>query len=177
MNIFVTSKSPILSARVLPDKHIVKMPLETCQMISIIYSKWYHNWGTIPKADGTPYNTEKGAFRNHPCTVWASESYQNLAWLLLHGKSLCAEYTVRYGKIHSCQHSLERAVNIFEEQTGKYLCDYYTDVEYFARAMPDDLKNNKQIDTFEAYRLYLNTKPWIKDNYIRLPERKPDWIL
>ena len=177
MNIFVTSESPIQSARVLPDKHIVKMPLETCQMVSIIYSKWYHNWGTIPKNDNTPYNTEKGAFRNHPCTVWASENYQNLAWLIKHGLALSAEYTDRYGKIHSCQKSLMRAAEIFFEHTKKPLNQFYTQVESFTRAMPDELKHNNQIDTFEAYRLYLNTKPWVKDNYIRIPSRKPEWMI
>ena len=53
MNIFATDQCPHNSAMVLPDKHIVKMPLESCQMLSIIYSKWYYNWGTLPKADGT----------------------------------------------------------------------------------------------------------------------------
>ena len=101
MNIFVTDECPVLSAVALPDKHIVKMPLECCQMISIIYSSWYHNWGTIPKKDGTPYLTEKGAFRNHPCTQWAAASYENLAWLIRHGYALCNEYTKRYGKIVS----------------------------------------------------------------------------
>ena len=76
MNIFVTSSDPVESAQVLPDKHIVKMPLETCQMLAVVYSKWYFNWGNdlLPKKDGTPYNTEKGAFRGHPCTIWAAES-------------------------------------------------------------------------------------------------------
>ena len=70
MNIFVTDPDPNLSAEVLPDKHVVKMPLETCQMLAVVYSKWYFNWGNdlLPKKDGTPYNTEKGAFRGHPCT-------------------------------------------------------------------------------------------------------------
>ena len=45
MNIFVTDPSPTISAQVLPDKHVVKMPLESCQMLSIIFSHWYHNWG------------------------------------------------------------------------------------------------------------------------------------
>ena len=63
MNIFATHQDPYLSAKVLPDKHIVKMPLESCQMLAIIYSKWYYDWGTLPKADGTPYATKKGAFR------------------------------------------------------------------------------------------------------------------
>ena len=47
MNIFVTDESPVKSASVLPDKHIVKMPLETCQMLSIVASdKWGHGYGT-----------------------------------------------------------------------------------------------------------------------------------
>jgi len=66
MNIFVTDPDPVKSAEVLPDKHVVKMPLETCQMLAVVYSKWYYNWGNdlLPKKDGTPYNTEKGAFRD-----------------------------------------------------------------------------------------------------------------
>ena len=74
MNIFVTDPCPYKSAEVLPDKHIVKMPLETCQMLAVVYSKWYFNWGDelLHKKDGNPYNTKKGAFRGHPCTVWAA---------------------------------------------------------------------------------------------------------
>ena len=83
MNIFVTDPDPIKSAQVLPDKHIVKMPLETCQMLSIVASKkWGHGIGELPKLDGTPYKTDKGAFRNHPCTIWAQ---QNWSWLIRHG--------------------------------------------------------------------------------------------
>ena len=43
MNIFVTDSDPVVSAEVLPDKHIVKMPLETCQMLAVVYSKWYYD--------------------------------------------------------------------------------------------------------------------------------------
>ena len=72
MNIFVTDWDPHRSAKVLPDKHVVKMPLETCQMLSIVASKeWGHNFGLLPKKTGGFYATEKGAFRNHPCTLWA----------------------------------------------------------------------------------------------------------
>ena len=53
MNIFVTSPDPQTSAIVLPDKYIVKMPVETCQMISLVYSKWYRGWGDVLKKDGT----------------------------------------------------------------------------------------------------------------------------
>ena len=57
MNIFVTNPDPHVSAKVLPDKHVVKMPLETCQMLSIVFSHWYYEWGDdlVKKKDGTPY--------------------------------------------------------------------------------------------------------------------------
>ena len=86
MNIFATCLSPKESAQVLPDKHIVKMPLECCQMLSIVASKkWGHNYGDLPRQDGTPYKTDKGAFRNHPCTIWANENPANARWLITHG--------------------------------------------------------------------------------------------
>ena len=86
MNIFVTDPDPWKCARVLPDKHIVKMPLETCQMLAIVASeKWGRGFGTLPRLDGTPYSTEKGAFRNHPCTIWAGDFVLNWHWLIQHG--------------------------------------------------------------------------------------------
>jgi hypothetical protein len=175
MNIFVTDECPVLSAAALPDKHIVKMPLECCQMISIIYSSWYHDWGTIPKKDGTPYSTEKGAFRNHPCTKWAAESYENLAWLIRHGHALCNEYRHRYGKIHACHNGIYVAEEIFTDKTCDTIGIYYN-VKSFTRAMPDEWKHDTTIDTFEAYKRYIASKPWVVDNYLRIPSRKPDWV-
>ena len=67
MNIFVTDPDPTKSAQSLPDKHVVKMPLESCQMLAIVAStKWGHGFGKLPKLDGTPYLTDKGAFRCPP---------------------------------------------------------------------------------------------------------------
>lgn len=175
MNIFVTSPDPWKSARVLPDKHIVKMPLETCQMLAIVASdKWGHGFGTLPKADGTPYATEKGAFRNHPCTIWANRFVNNWQWLIAHGFALCEEYSARYGKNHTCFNTLLVAREIFptadpQGRSGK-------EPTAFTRAMPDEYKLDRTISTFEAYKMYIASKPWVKDNYIRLPHRKPDWI-
>jgi len=166
MNIFVTDPSPTKSAQVLPDKHIVKMPLETCQMLSIVASdKWGHGFGSLPKLDGTPYKTDKGAFRNHPCTVWAQD---NWTWLIVHGLALCFEYTLRYGKIHSCQSTIEHAVKIFPPQD--------TDPTHFVFAGPDQWKHDKSITIFDAYKQYIASKPWVCDNYLRLPDRKPEWV-
>ena len=166
MNIFVTDPSPVASAQVLPDKHIVKMPLETCQMLSIVASsKWGHGFDTLPKLDGTPYKTEKGAFRNHPCTVWAQDNY---TWLILHGLALCYEYTHRYGKKHSCQSTIAHCTQIFPPQDH--------DPKSFAFAGPDEFKYDTSIDTFTAYKRYISSKPWVASNYLRDPSRKPHWL-
>ena len=170
MNIFVTDESPYKSARVLPDKHIVKMPLETCQMLSIVCSdKWGHGYGTIPKADGNPYATDKGAFRNHPCTKWANETVSNARWLLQHGFALCEEYAARYGKVHTCFLTLLAADEIIPKVS---LYDHTP----FVFAGPDEYKYDTSIDIFTAYKMYIASKPWVKDNYLRLPHHKPDWI-
>lgn len=169
MNIFVTSPWPAESAIVLPDRHITKMAIETCQLLAIVASKWYHNYGTIPKADGTPYRTEKGAFRNHPCTKWCAESPDNAYWLIKHGMNLCDEFQLRYGKPHSCYNTLLEAYYLFPK--GKI-----TEVTPFARAMPDEWKYDNTIDTFEAYKKYIASKTWVASNYLRMPSRRPSWV-
>ena len=58
MNIFVTHPDPLRSAVVLPDKHVVKMPLETTQMVSLLFSPGYYDWGHVLRNDGTPYDSK-----------------------------------------------------------------------------------------------------------------------
>ena len=178
MNIFVTDQCPIQSARNLPDKHIVKMPLETCQMLSIIYSDWYYGIGQLHKLDGTPYATKHGAFRNHPCTQWAAAEYWNLSWLISHGMALCDEYTARYNKVHACQPAIAEAITIFEAAFD-FNVDIYKDAlpMTFTRAMPESIKYDNTISTITAYKRYLNTKPWLASNYQRIPSRKPSFII
>ena len=176
MNIFVTSRCPSQSALNLPDKHICKMPLETCQMLAIIYSDWYYGVGKLYKADGTPYRTSHGAFRNHPCTQWAAANQYNLAWLIVHGLALCDEYTARYGKVHACEDVLHQANNIYNDIFDEPSTCYYK-VTDFTRAMPEYLKYDTTITTIQAYIKYLNTKPWLSTNYLRIPSRKPSFIV
>ena len=178
MNIFVTDHCPIQSARNLPDKHIVKMPLETCQMLAIIYSDWYYGVGKLYKQDGTPYATKRGAFRNHPCTQWAAANPYNLAWLIRHGYALCHEYNLRYNKVHTCLDVIEQAERIYHKSFDNLmLSDASIKVDSFARAMPEYLKYDDTITTMEAYKRYLNTKPWLATNYLRIPSRKPSFII
>ena len=170
MNIFVTDPDPVKSAQVLPDKHIVKMPLETCQMLSIVCSEeWGHNYGKIYRNDGQPYQTSKGAFRNHPCTIWANDTLENAWWLLTHGLALCAEYTHRYGKIHSCQRPLQDTTHLLPSAD-------HTKHTPFVFAGPDQFKYDTSIDIFTAYKYYIASKPWVASNYLRDESRKPNWV-
>ena len=170
MNIFVTSPDPVQCAQVLPDKHIVKMPLETCQMLSIVCSdKWGHGYGNIHRINGEPYKTEKGAFRNHPCTVWANKSLVNTWWLIAHGIALCQEYTYRYTKVHSCQKTIEEAADIVPLSKP-------TTPSSFTFAGPDEFKYDTSIDIFTQYKRYIASKPWVATNYLRNPSRKPNWL-
>ena len=177
MNIFVTDPCPIQSAANLPDKHIVKMPLETCQMLAIIYSDWYYGVGQLHKADGTPYRTAHGAFRNHPCTQWAAANQHNLSWLIVHGLSLCYEYTQRYDKTHTCRSAILEAADIYSRCFDDSVSQSYHKVTSFTRAMPESIKFDTTIDTITAYKQYLNTKPWLASNYLRIPSRKPSFII
>ena len=155
MNIFVTDECPKASAQVLPDKHIVKMPLECCQMLAIVASeKWGRGFGELPNKSGKPYKTEKGAFRNHPCTQWANQTIDNAYWLIKWGLNLCSEYSLRYNKTHSCEGTLTHAYYLFPK--GKI-----TNVTPFARAMYDEFKYDDSIDTFTAYKRYIASKPWV----------------
>ena len=177
MNIFVTHNSPTISARNLPDKHVVKMPLECCQMLSVIYSDWYYGVGKLHRTNGIPYATTAGAFRNHPCTQWAAANQYNLAWLIVHGLALCAEYTERYDKVHACYKPMLESTVIYNRCFDDLLSQAYLKVTDFTRAMPEYIKYDKTITTIQAYIKYLNTKPWLSTNYIRIPSRKPSFIV
>mgnify|MGYP000991647343 CR=1 FL=1 len=124
------------------------MPVETCQIIALVYSDGYGNSGPIHRADGTSYNTIKGAFRNHPCTQWAALKDSNLAWLIEHGIALCNEYSLRYSKLHGCFVTLEQCKKIFCEITGKTPSEVKTK-NNFIRAMPDEWKKNNTINTIQ----------------------------
>ena len=67
------------------------------------------------------------------------------------------------------------AEDIFTQQTNEDLGIYKNVVE-FTRAMPDEYKLDESIDTFTAYKMYIASKPWVAENYLRIPSRKPEWI-
>ena len=145
-------------------------------MLAIVCSdKWGHNFGTLPRADGTPYATEKGAFRNHPCTIWANEFVTNWQWLLAHGLAMCDEYTARYGKVHTCSEDPSSSKGDTPYSRSHKVASG-KDTTPFVFAGPDEFKLDTSISIFDKYKMYIASKPWVCDNYLRIPDRKPDWI-
>lgn len=86
MNIFVLSEDPIEAAGMMCDRHVLKMILESGQMLCAAHPPEMSPW--------------KRTHYNHPCTVWARSSTENYMWLAAHGLALCEEYTRRYGRRH-----------------------------------------------------------------------------
>jgi len=93
MNIFVLSTNPVEAAQMQCNKHVVKMIVETAQLLSTAHSR-----------DIAPY---KHTHFNHPCAKWTRASLTNYQWLAQHGIALCHEYTARYERIHKTQAPME----------------------------------------------------------------------
>ena len=138
MNIFVLDTDVEKAAKWHVDRHVVKMPLETAQMLCTAR----HELGEAPER--IPY---RKAYVNHPCTIWARESYANYKWLCNMGIELCKEYNYRYGKVHKCQAVIEDCIkntpvhNVFE----------YLELTEYAQAMDEEYKLS---DPVLAYRKY-----------------------
>ncbi len=93
MNIFYLDKDPIKAAKVQYNKHVVKMILESAQMLCTAH----HCYGDKDQVKNVPY---KQAHLNHPSTVWTRRSKSTYMWLYNHMIALGNEYTKRYGKTH-----------------------------------------------------------------------------
>jgi hypothetical protein len=98
----------------------------------------------------------------------------NWNWLLAHGFALCEEYAARYGKVHSCFLTLCAAREILP--TGDPTGRSGKGPKPFVFAGPDEFKYDTSIDIYDKYKMYIASKPWVKDNYLKLPHRKPEWV-
>jgi hypothetical protein len=186
MNIFALSTSPQESARQMIDKHVIKMPTETCQMLhtNILYMQYVQEHGKEPQLkDLKAFHQEIGselmkpAMLNHPSTIWARQSLDNFDWLLYHGVSLCGEYTHRYEKEHGTQ---KRIVDcgLYRKfiDNHNYPLDKLTPVTI---AMDDSYRIENTFDdewefVIESYRHYYLEGKW-KFAEWRM-NRRPDWF-
>lgn len=123
MNIFILDESPVESARLQCDKHVVKMIVESAQMLSTAHRMLD---GTLEKRPSKSGKTMVNYYRlddpkkedlfykavhfYHPCTVWTMESKANYKWHHNHFVALCDEYRYRYGKVHKSDELLRYAL-------------------------------------------------------------------
>jgi hypothetical protein len=106
MNIFYLSEDPEQAAKYMYNKHVVKMILESAQLLCTAHII------SDGEAADVPY---KATHKNHPSAIWARESVSNYIWLYDHMIALGNEYTRRYGKKHltilKCSGALCKAPN------------------------------------------------------------------
>ena len=95
MNIFYLDSDPVKAAQVQYNKHVVKMILESAQMLCTAH----HHYTELLSQDDS-YIPYKKAHYNHPSTIWCRENSEQYLWLYNHMIALGNEYTKRYNKIH-----------------------------------------------------------------------------
>ena len=111
MNIFYVHKDPIISATMLIDKHVVKIIVESAQMLSTAHrmidgtqytgktktgrniKRWRHPNSNM---DNVLY---KACHTGHPSTLWVMENAYNYHWLYKHMIALNDQFKLRYGHV------------------------------------------------------------------------------
>jgi hypothetical protein len=192
VNIFILSDNPVDAAIQHNDKHVVKMILESAQLLSTAHrlldgteriDKRYVNgsmparyrnvkvWDLPDNRDGILY---QATHRNHPSAIWCRETTGNYKWLwqLLH--ALTDEYYYRYGqyKGDTGVHHKVRSSGLMDalmRTPDHILRAGRTD---FPQCMPDQYK--VEGNAVQAYRnYYLGEK---RDILKYTNREEPTWI-
>lgn len=140
MNIFVLDKNPAIAAEYHCDKHVVKMILESVQMLSTAHwvklldlnKKSIADFKKMKDMKEYLYNNSNKKLQppyklthiHHPCTIWTHKTLQNYNWHVDLFEALCSEYTKRYNKVH---------------KSSVYL-------DWFRNNIPYNIKNDKLTD-------------------------------
>jgi hypothetical protein len=155
MNIFFLDLDVNKCAKYHCDKHVVKMILETAQLLCGVHHI------TPQVTSQVPY---KLSHKNHPCAIWTRTSLTNYLYLCELGLALSKEYTNRYGKRHKSQDVIEWCLI----NKPKIQDIGFTDPP---KAMPDEYKVS---DVVESYRNYYRGAKM--DFAVWKNGDKPDWI-
>ena len=131
MNIFVLDRDPKICAQYHCDKHVVKMILETAQMMCTVLNELGYE---------TPY---KSTHSKHPCTLWLKESVYNYVWTRRLASWLNEEYKLRYNKTDNHKSwDVIASLPIFPTALPhKYITE-------FPQAMPDQYKHTDNTYTY-----------------------------
>jgi hypothetical protein len=181
MNIFYLSADPKTAAQYHLNKHVVKMIIESAQLLctahrlldgkEIIRQEITKTGKTrnVRRYIFSDPNKEKLLYKashiHHPCSVWARANINNYMWLYELFVALCDEYTFRYGKIHKSYTLLRDVLSSPPYNISK---DPFTQP---AQAMPAEYKHE---DPVQAYRQYYIGA---KRTFARWTKRtRPEWF-
>ena len=158
MNIFYLDSNPIVAAQMMCDKHVVKMILESAQMLSTAHRV----------LDGDEHADNVGMYKmthkNHPSTIWVRANSENYDWLQEHMEALLKEYTQRYGK----RHATERLIHSLWEHPKNITHDDFTDPP---QCMPDYCKGDDAVSAYQNYYILE------KSDFATWKRRdKPEWF-
>ena len=151
MNIFILSWIIETCAKYTCDKHVIKMILETSQLLSTCHH-------VINPDVANEWVGKKLIYRkthaNHPCSIWVRECRENYIWLCHLGLALCEEYGYRYDKNpsdHACYSMLLFLIN-----NVPLLPTNNNVITLPKMAMPDQYKFTDPVLAYRTY--YLNDK-------------------
>lgn len=165
MNIFATSTCPKSAAQDHCDKHLVKMILETAQLLS-----------TAHHICGEPTDVPeiyKVTHQNHPSAIWVRETSGNYTWTYRLFRALCVEYTRRYGRVHKTEGKLLYGLMTMP----RYII--HDDLTPPPACMPDEFKVEPEGQwPVESYRRYLaRGKSWLTaDSFKKRGNGAPAWF-
>ena len=179
MNIFVLDKDPREAARMLCDKHVPKMIVESGQMLSTAHRMLDGTPIKRPSKSGKTIQTyytfddERdnlyylAVHKYHPCTTWTMHSKANYEWHYEHFHEMALEYQYRRnGKMHETF----RKIGILLVKPPLNIKD--RGLTEFAQAM-SHYPQCKDPDPVTAYRNYYHqAKPFAKWEWKR---KAPDW--
>ena len=144
MNIFYLHEDPVKAAKLQYNKHVVKMILESAQMLCTAHHEILGDDADVPY---------KRAHVNHPSTIWARRSAQNYAWLYDHFVALAQEYKKRYGKDHLSYTKCDPYLRFLPGGLA------YTGFTQPPQAMPNEYKDECSLQAYWNY--YINDKSHI----------------
>ena len=156
MNIFFLDWDVEKNAQYHCDKHVVKMILETAQLLCGV-----HHMMPNPTTE-VPY---KLSHKNHPCAIWARESLSNYLYLAELGLALSEEYTFRYEKKHKSQQIIEWCLSNQPQIEDKGFTEP-------PKAMPEEYKVDDVVTSYRNY--YLGAKK----SFLSWKKRElPEWVI
>jgi len=145
MNIFFLDLNPATCAKMHLDKHVVKMILESVQLLSSA-----HHIHPVENYS-PPY---KLTHKNHPSSIWVRESVENYLWLVELTIELCKEYTYRYGKKHKCElYIYDLKSNIPSIQKKEFTAPRMAMPDTYKDKLTESLEDNIKI-AIDAYKQY-----------------------